>query len=615
MRSVKQIVFFVLNIILLVNCFSQTTSQNKPTHQPLIEDKIEALQQNLIEASNDSLKTNALIALGEYHLNRDFSKVNDYLKTALKLASKTNNQYQIATIYADLGIMYRRKSDYTEAIDYYLKSKSIFNRLNDSVNVSALNHNLGVLYRFLNDYETSIKHYKDAIDIRLKLKDKKNDLAISYNMLGVSYRKSNQLDSALYFYKKAKTIFKELKNEANIYRVNGNLAVLYSRQNNSDKSLLLNKQNLEYYSRTKNEASMCTTLYNISVEYFKKHNYDLALSYCDRLIEIAKKSQFKDRLKIAYKKKSEILEFKNDYKNAYKNYILYKKYSDSILDKEGIKKIKALELTYKFDQEKLRDSLRYEKQKQISESQIHQLTSKNKTITFWLIFGSLGLISVFWILFLYKKNEYSKRKQFLQRIYSQNLIEAQENEKTKIARDLHDSVGQKLMLLTRNIKSLNDKNLEKLATSTLSELRSISRELHPESIENIGLTTAIKTLVNEFDQHTEHFFSMSIEDVDTYCDTNMGIHIFRIIQESIANSIKHSKSTAISLKIQKIENLIYIKIEDNGTGFDITSELNKKNSLGLRTMLERTKILNGKFHIKNKKPSGTQTTISIPCQK
>ena len=604
--------FIFLSLIIYKITFCQNdiniSSQNT-TDSALLQ-----LEDNLKRSTNDSLKTNALIALGEYHISGDFKKVSNYLEEALNLAKKHNNQTQIATTYADLGIMERRKSDYPKAIAYYLKSKTIFTNLNDKANIAALDHNLGVLYRYLEDYDSSIKSYKNAISIRLNLEDKKEDLAKSYNMLGVSFRRSDQLDSAKTYYEKAKNIFTQIGSHSNIYRVNGNLAVLNSIQNNYAESLILNFENLKYYQKTNNNASICGTLYNISVDYSKLKNYKKALAYCDQTIAVAKAYNFKSKLKSSYWKKSEIQQNLHQYKDAYENYKIYKKYSDSLLNKESIQKIQAVELNYKFNQEKLKDSLFYVNEKNNSESKIKILTGENKIKNQWILFGSLGFISLLIILYLYKTKKFSQKKRYLQELYSRNLIKSQENEKTKIARELHDSIGQKLMLLTKGIKNTDNEKLYNLADKTLEELREISKDLHPEIIKRIGVTTSIKALISEFDDNTELFFTFDSLNIDPFISKETGLHIYRILQESLSNIVKHANAKSVYVSILKKSSYILIVVKDNGIGFDFKKKLKNSDSLGMKTLKERAKVINGNIKILSIIGKGTKTTLLIPVK-
>src|SRR5690606_9206185 len=115
--------------------------------------------------------------------------------------------------------------------------------------------------------------------------------------------------------------------------------------------------------------------------------------------------------------------------------------------------------------------------------------------------------------------------------YTHNLIKGQEEERTRVARELHDSVGQKLMLLTKKTKAIGNSEMEFLASNTLEELRTISRGLHPATLEKLGPTAAIRTLIDEVDANTNIFFTHDIEDVDACLSKEASLHLYRIIQE------------------------------------------------------------------------------------
>ena len=111
------------------------------------------------------------------------------------------------------------------------------------------------------------------------------------------------------------------------------------------------------------------------------------------------------------------------------------------------------------------------------------------------------------------RNAVRKRNE-LQEQFAQELIQAQENERSRLAMELHDSVGQKIMLLSRKTKSKNDPDMESLAGKTLEELRSISRGLHPPTLNDFGITQTIINLINEIDEHSSIFFTNEIENID-----------------------------------------------------------------------------------------------------
>lgn len=168
------------------------------------------------------------------------------------------------------------------------------------------------------------------------------------------------------------------------------------------------------------------------------------------------------------------------------------------------------------------------------------------------------------------------------------------------------------MLLTKKTKSLGNTEMETLAGNTLDELRTISRGLHPATLEKLGPTAAIIKLINEVDDNTNIFFTHEIEDIDALLSKDASLHLYRIIQEVLNNMIKHSDAKAAYIQIAKKNNFLETTIVDNGKGFDSIDKLKFNNSLGMQTLVERAKILNSKIDIKSQINKGTQITLSTP---
>lgn len=230
-----------------------------------------------------------------------------------------------------------------------------------------------------------------------------------------------------------------------------------------------------------------------------------------------------------------------------------------------------------------------------------------RTSFFWAIILFITTASVF--LFYYYKN---KAEQKRNEAYTHNLIKAQEEERTRVARELHDSVGQKLMLLTKKTKTSGNTEMESLATNTLQELRAISRGLHPATLERLGPTAAIRTMIDEVDANTSIFFTHEIDDIDALLSKEASLHLYRIIQEVLNNMVKHAEAKAASITIEKKKNTIEAIIMDNGKGFEHAEKLKTSDSLGMKTLLERAKILHSKIDIKSQINKGTTVTLIIP---
>lgn len=230
-----------------------------------------------------------------------------------------------------------------------------------------------------------------------------------------------------------------------------------------------------------------------------------------------------------------------------------------------------------------------------------------KTGLFWVLLVAFSSFGIF-LLYYLRNRAIQKRNE----IYTHNLIKAQEAERTRVARELHDSVGQKLMLLTKKTKSTGQAEMESLASNTLEELRAISRGLHPSILERLGPTAAIRNMVDEVDANTTIFFTHEIDDIDALLPREAALHLYRIIQEVLNNMIKHSEAKAASVIIEKKTNAIEATVTDNGKGFEISEKTKAHDSLGMKTLLERAKILRSKIDIKSQPNKGTIITLIIP---
>ena len=152
----------------------------------------------------------------------------------------------------------------------------------------------------------------------------------------------------------------------------------------------------------------------------------------------------------------------------------------------------------------------------------------------------------------------------------------------------------------------------RLVESTINEVRSISRDLYPFQLQELGITKAIESTLTMVDENCELFITSEIDNIDDIFEKNEEVNIFRIIQESMSNIVKHAKAQASRISISKLEDRIIISIEDNGVGYDFYEKYKQTDSLGLKTMLERTKFLKGQMKVQSKVGNGTLIKYTFP---
>lgn len=223
--------------------------------------------------------------------------------------------------------------------------------------------------------------------------------------------------------------------------------------------------------------------------------------------------------------------------------------------------------------------------------------------------------------FYLKKTRKLQKEKEAQEKFSQNLIQSVENERKRIAMELHDGLGQNLLIIKNrahvtsaeldNRKSNEEiKSIESLALESLNEIREIAYNLHPHQIDRLGITKAIESMLKKISTDNRIKFNYFLDDIDELIPKELAINLFRIIQEAITNIMNHSGASNASVVVSKKVNSFEINIEDDGKGFDIEEALSKR-SLGIASLYERTKILKGELVIDSRKGSGTVINFTL----
>jgi len=210
------------------------------------------------------------------------------------------------------------------------------------------------------------------------------------------------------------------------------------------------------------------------------------------------------------------------------------------------------------------------------------------------------------------------------RALAARLQSVREEERTYIAREIHDELGQActaikmdLALIGRKLTKRQTKLLAKVASSTqlvdsaIVTLRKIASELRPRTLDDLGLPAALEAQAQEFESRTGIQCSVTLPPEPLMLDKDRSTAIFRIFQESLTNVARHAHATRVEARLRRENNRIIFQVSDNGAGFD--PEVAKASkSLGLVGMQERALLLNGEFKTEGVPGSGTTMTLTIP---
>jgi signal transduction histidine kinase/ligand-binding sensor domain-containing protein len=240
----------------------------------------------------------------------------------------------------------------------------------------------------------------------------------------------------------------------------------------------------------------------------------------------------------------------------------------------------------------------------------------------------LAVLSVIWVFWNYRIGQL-KKEQTAQHAFSRELIASQEGERRRIAAELHDSLGQRLIIINNlalfllrpkgKVGSEEDKlqTLEEIrteASQAIEETRAISYALRPFQLDRLGLTKAIQALTKTVARASQIELTAELDDIDDVFDEELRINFYRIVQEALNNVVKHSNATQGKVVVRRMKSSVVLTVSDNGKGLPSESRgvSAGPGGFGLTGMRERATLLKGTMQIKSEAGVGTLLTIEFP---
>jgi signal transduction histidine kinase len=207
---------------------------------------------------------------------------------------------------------------------------------------------------------------------------------------------------------------------------------------------------------------------------------------------------------------------------------------------------------------------------------------------------------------------------------SRKLIEAHEQERTRIARELHDDVVQRLALLSLELEGVQEDvpdaaselrtrigALGNQTTQIVDDVQQLSHELHSSKVESLGIVVATKNFCKEFGERQKAEIDFQSHDLPAFLPTDLSLSLFRVVQEALRNAAKHSGVKRFEVRLWGSTGEIQLTIGDRGAGFDTEAAI-KSTGLGLTSMQERLRLVHGELSIKSQPKGGTLIHARIP---
>ncbi|MHC1775394.1 MAG: tetratricopeptide repeat protein [Lentimicrobium sp.] len=585
-------------------------------------------------SGNQLVIANALrIAGSQASNNTDYPNAFAFLGRAIELSRKIpsiEGRTALARSLLSLGAVYHGSGDFEPALSLYFESESIYMRLHDNEGLIRVYSSLGDLYDKLRQPQKRKIYNEKAF----KLASATNDVTAkckAYTARANNLANEEQYTEAIELYNKSLLLARNITDLHLVHTILYDLGFTYSRQENYQQALAMYTESLEAARENKSLADEGDALYKVGLMWYYLENLTNAREELFKAMEIA------DRLKSDILKRNildvlySVEESAGDYKQAY---IYLNQYVDviyRIFSQEDQQQVNYLNARFKAAERDHQIS-ELESEKLIQQLKLRRQQTWLAGLLVVLIMAILLVILVFRN-FRYKRNiseqhlkikeqQLSELRKERELLATRSLLQGEESERSRMARDLHDGLGGLLSGVKINLSTMKgnsiitSENAEafdhaiRLLDTSIGELRRVAHNLMPETLNHYGLKTALNDFVSEIGNTLTTTLNFGFFGEDIRYNKQLELTVYRIAQELVNNALKHAEASAIDLQLIASADRVCIQVVDNGRGF-IPGEAGNPGK-GLVSIRERVQAFNGRFELESKPGDGTDISIEFP---
>lgn len=533
------------------------------------------------------------------------------LNRALELAMAQKLDSERYEILGVRGTVYSNIQEYEKGIADYIAT---LNYLEESGKFFSLGHRLGSIgnaYLYLGMVENGIKYNRKALMMDTVMQIPWM-LSRIYNSLGYACDELGKYDSALFYYDKTFMIAQSQKDSVRMGMAKVNICSALEANGEYEEAedclistnYFLKQAELEEYC-----VHTYSTLVNIQLKAGQGKKALESIGslqfYLNQYPDDLVKTNVPEMLSMAYEATGQV-------DSALKYKKIHAELQDSLAKASKLEQIEELRLTY--ETEKKDEEIRTTKR----ENELKD--ERNKQIqTLWLISViALLLFSAFIYLsinrrLLKKKNELAQQKAEEKQALLKASINGQEEERKRIARELHDGIGQqftaiKLAYESSDLKAANEPGkMSQLIEQAADDVRNLSHQMMPRVLQEVGLKSALSDLVDSVNSKEGLKVTFESRNIDERFHESIEINFYRIAQELINNALKHADASEISTMLYRADNQLILMVDDNGKGVD----LEKVKGHGLTSMRSRVEAIGAELDMESSKGNGFMAQVKL----
>lgn len=571
------------------------------------------------ENKNDTTISGAYNRMGiAYDVSNRWEKSLEHYTLAIEYNKKTTDTITRGSIYCNRGLIYWNKSLYEKALEEYIIALNLFESISYQKGRANTLHNMGLIHMDLENVDEAIKYHNEALEIRTEINDK-NGIIDSKTNLALLYRLKPSLTPLARKYLHESIRHYEINEQYYaLAKSYSHLAHFVHMESKYDSSIYYYKKSIDIAKRIGAKNFQISSIHSLATILDIQEKYKEQLKYLMEGKTLAFQTENLKQLAFIFYSLGICNYNLGNYKTSSQNFQDSRVYRDSIYAIEKLELYQTLELKYetaqkenKITQQKLEI---VDKDKSIAQKELEKSKIKNWIyILSALVFLILSIGTVFYQ--RKKRRLIEEKNEALLKEKEKGLeavILSQDNERKRIAKNLHDSVIQQMVSLNFGIRQIKDDSktdLLKILDQSTIELRDLSHKLMPKGLVKFGLEKAIEGLMELSLKFTKIDFHYEFSGIANRIPEKIELNLYRVIQELTQNVVKHSEATKIDIQLYQLQNNLHLILEDNGKGFLMEGS---KDGIGLQNINSRVESMHGSLNYDSKIERGTIVTIKIP---
>ncbi|MCP9750802.1 sensor histidine kinase [Ferruginibacter sp. HRS2-29] len=578
------------------------------------QSKTDSLLQVIATTKDDTQKISALRSLTDFYSTKDFDKAVAFANQGIALSTAKKDLSAAGTFTSLKGLSFYFKGNYDSAAIFYAEALQLMATAKDNKGRASVLNYTGRLYRKLKDYDKSLAMYDEAFSIYQSLNDE-DGMATIYNESGVVFEYKGDFEEAISRYKNSLQIREKMNDQLGRSYSLSFIGAIYAQQKKYAEAEKYLNDALLIRKSLNDPFALALSVTDLADMYLAMKDFPRAVAYYDSSNEMATRLKYPQLLSENYLKLSRLYESKNDAVQSLNYYKKHAALKDSLMSVEKVAQVEEL-------------NTKYETGKKEQQLALQQAALQKKN---YLLAGSCILFLLLLIagVNIYRKNQARAKLQLQQEVMKQQdmatkaILEAEENERKRIAADLHDGVGQLMSAARMNLsvfehdlpfvneeQRLSFENVLTLVDDSCREIRNVSHQMMPNALLKSGLGNAVKDFLAKIDTRIIKV-TLHTEGLNDPIDKSTETVLYRVIQECVNNVLKHSGANHLDISLIKDKDGIAVTVEDNGRGFD-TSNTDGSDGSGLKNIVSRISYLKGTVDFDSAPGKGTLIAIHVP---